>query len=594
MEPKIPEDIYKTHLEHTRFSTAQPVDSARANLASSFVNGFVNCAFGADKLLTDEGNKWLYKNKSFGMLSTTASLGLILLWDVEGGLTQIDKFLYSNEDHIKSGALLACGIVNCGVKNDCDPALALLSDYVQHNSNVMRLGSIIGLGLAYAGSSRTDVIEILLPVLTDEKSSFEVICLSALSCSMILVGTCNDELTQAIIELMMDPAHEKELDSTHSRYLALALGILYLGRQDAVDVILATVNAIPKPFGSFASVMLEICAYAGTGNVLKIQALLHLCSEYFSDDKGTTSDTKTDNETESGSGAAGSEGKKGNASDDQESKRSSDPGSVSEPGAHQALAVLGIALIAMGEEIGAEMSLRTFNHLLRYGEPVIRRSVPLALALISTSNPELTILDTLSKFSHDSDSTVARNAIFAMGLVGSGTNNARLAGLLRNLAQFYHKDPLDLFMVRIAQGLTHLGKGTLTLSPFHSDRSLVTLVALAGLLTVNVAMLDSSNSILSTGHYMLYYVTPAIQPRMLVTFDESLSPLSVSVRVGQAVDVVGQAGKPKTITGFQTHTTPVLLAYGERAELATEECILIINYLNYNCIEYTNQRRLPL
>jgi len=38
---------------------------------------------------------------------------------------------------------------------------------------------------------------------------------------------------------------------------------------------------------------------------------------------------------------------------------------------------------------------------------------------------------------------------------------------------------------------------------------------------------------------------------------------------------VGQAGKPKAITGFQTHTTPVLLAYGERAELATDECILI-------------------
>lgn len=89
-----------------------------------------------------------------------------------------------------------------------------------------------------------------------------------------------------------------------------------------------------------------------------------------------------------------------------------------------------------------------------------------------------------------------------------------------------------------------------------------------------------------------------MQPRMLVTFDEELRPLPVSVRVGQvmgsqgwgrgvlmslclcgidltlllqAVDVVGQAGKPKTITGFQTHTTPVLLAHGERAELATEE-----------------------
>ncbi|OBZ81019.1 hypothetical protein A0J61_10932, partial [Choanephora cucurbitarum] len=41
--------------------------------------------------------------------------------------------------------------------------------------------------------------------------------------------------------------------------------------------------------------------------------------------------------------------------------------------------------------------------------------------------------------------------------------------------------------------------------------------------------------------------------------------------VGQAVDVVGQAGRPKTITGFQTHSTPVLLAHSERAELATEE-----------------------
>ena len=36
-----------------------------------------------------------------GMLSAAASIGLILLWDVEGGLTEIDKFLYSTEDYIK-------------------------------------------------------------------------------------------------------------------------------------------------------------------------------------------------------------------------------------------------------------------------------------------------------------------------------------------------------------------------------------------------------------------------------------------------------------------------------------------------------------
>lgn len=43
------------------------VDSARANLAASFVNGFVNCGFGQDKLLMEDDSKWLYKNKEQGV-----------------------------------------------------------------------------------------------------------------------------------------------------------------------------------------------------------------------------------------------------------------------------------------------------------------------------------------------------------------------------------------------------------------------------------------------------------------------------------------------------------------------------------------------
>jgi len=51
---------------------------------------------------------------------------------------------------------------------------------------------------------------------------------------------------------------------------------------------------------------------------------------------------------------------------------------------------------------------------------VIRRSVPLGLALLSASNPKLQVIDILSKFSHDHDAEVAHNAIFAMGIVGAG------------------------------------------------------------------------------------------------------------------------------------------------------------------------------
>lgn len=66
-----------------------------------------------------------------------------------------------------------------------------------------------------------------------------------------------------------------------------------------------------------------------------------------------------------------------------------------------------------------------FNLQGRYGEPSIRRAVPLAIALTSVSNPEMSIIDILNKYSHDSDIEVAQNAIFCMGLVGAGTNNAR-------------------------------------------------------------------------------------------------------------------------------------------------------------------------
>lgn len=79
--------------------------------------------------------------------------------------------------------------------------------------------------------------------------------------------------------------------------------------------------------------------------------------------------------------------------------------------------------------------------------------------------------------------------------------------------------------------------------------------------------------ILDKYHWMLFLLTPAMYPRFLITLDENLENKPITVRVGQAIDVVGQAGKPRTISGFQTHQSPVRLGTTERAELATEEFI---------------------
>ena len=535
LDPKMPEDIYKTHLE-TRGTGLTNVDSARHNLASAFVNSFANAGFGNDNMMLVEGDKssWIWKTKDDGMLSTTASMGMLLHGDVEVGLDTIDKFTYANEDNIKAGALLAIGILNSGVRIDSEPALALLSDTdnLEAKNVPMRVASIMGLGLAYAGSNKEELLEVLLPIVEDGSLNMQLSATAAVSLGLIFVGSSNHQVSEAIATTLMDEERQKHLKDKWTRFMALGLALLYFGRQEEVDVILDILKAVDHPMAKPTSVLASVCAWAGTGTVLKLQELLHICNELIEEKEENKGDELV-----------------------------------------QSYAVLGLSLIAMGEEVGQDMILRQFGHLMHYGSSNIRKAVPLAMGLISPSNPQMKIYDTLSRYSHDNDNDVAINAIFAMGLCGAGTNNARLAQLLRQLASYYHRDPDSLFMVRIAQGLLHMGKGTMTLNPFHTDRQVLSRVSAAGLLTVLVSMIDAKQFVLAEHHYLLYFLITAMYPRFLVTLDEDLKPLTVNVRVGQAVDIVGQAGRPKTITGWQTQSTPVLLAYGERAELEDEQYI---------------------
>ena len=53
--------------------------------------------------------------------------------------------------------MLAIGILNACVQNENDPAFALISDYVSNPDANIRIGAILGLGLAYAGTNREEV-----------------------------------------------------------------------------------------------------------------------------------------------------------------------------------------------------------------------------------------------------------------------------------------------------------------------------------------------------------------------------------------------------------------------------------------------------
>lgn len=206
----------------------------------------------------------------------------------------------------------------------------------------------------------------------------------------------------------------KDFEHPFAKLFSLGLGLLFLGEEDLCEASLEACSVLgDKNFAEYTKLVIDTLAYSGTGNVLKIQNLLHLLSEHKTDEKDAL---------------------------------------------HQIAAVLGVAFIAFGEDVGQEMCIRTLNQLLTYGEPIIKKMVPLAIGLLKISNPDVITIDLLTKLAYDSNVEIAQNAIFALGLVGSGSNNSRLAGNLRMLASYYGSDQETLFVVRLAQGLIHMGK----------------------------------------------------------------------------------------------------------------------------------------
>jgi hypothetical protein len=70
----------------------------------------------------------------------------------------------------------------------------------------------------------------LAPILNDAKASLDVIAFAAISLGLVYVGSCNEEIAQAIIFALMDRS-ESELGDPLTRLLPLGLGLLYLGKQ---------------------------------------------------------------------------------------------------------------------------------------------------------------------------------------------------------------------------------------------------------------------------------------------------------------------------------------------------------------------------
>ena len=234
-------------------------------------------------------------------------------------------------------------MINSTVHNENDPALAILSEFIESDKPLLRATSIMGLGIAYTASNREDLKELFLPIVSDTSIDFQLSGMAAVALGQIFIGQgakADNEIALTMLHTLMEMEPE-QLKSPWIKFYGLGLALLFFGKQDASDAIIETLKAIKHPVAEETIVLLNLCSFAGTGEVLRIQQMLRLCADKDNEkSEGKDKEEKTENEPK-------------------EDKKDDGKGEFKE-----GLAVIAIAAIAMGEDIGKELCMRHFGHLV--------------------------------------------------------------------------------------------------------------------------------------------------------------------------------------------------------------------------------------
>ena len=532
LEPKHPEDVFKSHLEDKKTGNKK-IESSKINMAYSIASAFINAGFGTEVLLSKKDSDWMYKNKEEGLLCLLSGLGLVNIWDYLEGPGKLYEYAGNKESDIfkRAGRNIGLGVSLATIHDDNDIAVAVLLEELKDKNLNIKISAVFGLGIAAAGTQNQRVMDALLEVIQDFSYGFELSAFISLALGLIYIGSSNDDVFNELFSILIsrnDGGKGQIFESPYFVLYTLGIGLLCLGKQKDNEFMIETMISMEdfsKDMKDYLKTMLISFSYAGSGNVSKVQELMQIIAK---------------------------------SSEEINPKV-------------QSIAVIGCSLIAIGEEVGCEMLSRSFNHFLQFGDINIKKTVSLAIALLNLSNPKVAVIDSLTKFCYDTDKTVAMNAIISMGLVSSGSNHSRVGGLLRSLAGYYNEETNPLFMVRVAQGLLYMGKGLITLDPIYSHKLLINNIGIGGILITLFSFTETEKLMCEKHQYLLYSLALAMKPKLVMTVDENLKPTPVQLMIGQAVDIVGQTGNPRAISGFQTHTSPAVINSGERCEINEEE-----------------------
>lgn len=181
----------------------------------------------------------------------------------------------------------------------------------------------------------------------------EVFSVTSLASGLISIGKNDNEVPSSILNKIIEYSNTDFLKSPHMRLSALGLSLCYFGARDNIEVPSEAISIIEDPFKTAMKSILLMCAYAGTGDVLTIQELLHIVGEKVDI---PPSELKKDKKTERKEKKA----RKNSVTNIKGPKQPEWDYSMG-----QAMATLAVAVVAIGEDIGKNfMSYKKLNFVL--------------------------------------------------------------------------------------------------------------------------------------------------------------------------------------------------------------------------------------
>ncbi|CAF0923796.1 unnamed protein product [Rotaria sp. Silwood1] len=256
------------------------VRNSVCHTATVIANGYMLSGTTSDQFFRDN-LEWLARATNWAKFTAAASLGVIHKGHIKEALNLMSAYLpkdsTGNSPFAEGGGLYALGLIHANHGGDI---IDYLINQLRSNStqtDTVRHGACLGLGLAAMGTARSDVYELLKTnLLLEDAVAGEA---AGLAMGLVMLGTGSAQAIEDMVQYAQETQHEKILHG-----LAIGIALVQYGRLEEADALIEQLQRDKDPILRRSAMYTVAMAYCGTGNNAAVRKLLHVAVSDVNDD----------------------------------------------------------------------------------------------------------------------------------------------------------------------------------------------------------------------------------------------------------------------------------------------------------------------